>query len=91
MKLALYKWVNAPAGWSSPVVLDAEREHEEYVRVSEIIDVDFPPRDEGEAVQDEVVQLDRAIEEIKKEALIKVEAIQQRKAELLALTHEVSK
>ena len=56
-----------------------------YVRVSEYVEITFPPRQKEEAIAEELDQLDKAANEIRvkaQDALIKIE---ERRQSLLAL------
>ena len=57
-----------------------------YVRVSEWIEVEFPPRAPDAMIPEEVRQLDAKLEELKADFAKKVTAIEAAKANLLAIT-----
>ena len=61
--------------------------NEEYVRVSEYIDVEFPPRQQAEVVAEQVAAIDIETEKLKDEFSARLNALGARKQELLALTH----
>ncbi len=58
-----------------------------YVRVSEWVEVDFPPRRDEAAIPEEVRQLDAKLEELKADFAKKVTAIEEAKANLLSLVY----
>lgn len=62
----------------------------DYVRITEYIEVDFPELPKDEIVSKQVENLDKEIESTKEEAMKKVAMLQQKKQELLAITHEVN-
>lgn len=62
-----------------------EAEHSGYARVSEWVEVSFPPRDAEEALQEKITCLDKEMEAIRKEALEKLNKLQERRQELLAI------
>ena len=84
MKIAMYKYLDT--SYISPnEVLDWIEESKEYVRTTEIKDVEFVDLPANDLVAVEIESLDSKIEAIKAEAMLKVEALQGRKQELLAL------
>lgn len=80
MKLALYQ------SQRCQVVLEYSeyRKDDEFVRVSEFVEVDFPPREIGEVTAEKVKQLDAVLEEL----MTQIERVRSQKQELLALSHE---
>lgn len=59
-----------------------------YVRISEFVDVEFPPLDNDEQIQKEVAALDHVRQKTVEEFSRKLAEIDQRKRNLLALTHQ---
>ncbi|MFA5166775.1 MAG: hypothetical protein WC449_05820 [Candidatus Paceibacterota bacterium] len=85
--IAVYKNVQ----WNLEIILefDASRDtDEQYARISEPQEVDFVPREESEVIASQLKALDAAEESITQEALEAIKAIQQRKQELIAITHQ---
>ncbi|MFA5875240.1 MAG: hypothetical protein WC901_00935 [Candidatus Margulisiibacteriota bacterium] len=64
-------------------------ENEGYVRITDWVEVDFPERSEGEIISSQVNAIDTLIEKTKEEFSQKIGKLNQKKQELLALTHEV--
>lgn len=58
------------------------------IRISNIVSVEFVPRDDPEIIRDKVDAIEREIETIRMDAMTKIENLKQQKAELLALTHQ---
>ncbi len=67
---------------------DLERPFLQDVRISEWVEVDFPPRAPEEVVPAQLAALDREAEAVRKEFTDKLHKIAERRASLLALTHE---
>ena len=88
MKIARYKRLSSLHIGSWISILPADLDLPGYIRISEIVDVEFPPRADDGAIIEESKKLDAAIEAIKVEATSRIGELQQRKSELLALTHE---
>ena len=82
MKLALFK--NVKYGYAEHV-LPADFGNDEYVRISEIIDVEFPALPYGEAESMEIAIIDKQISKVNADAGSAIAKLEQRKAELLAL------
>lgn len=59
-----------------------------YVRISEFVDVEFPPLTSDEQIQKHVSALDRTRESVVEEFSRKLAAIDRKKSELLAITHQ---
>lgn len=59
-----------------------------YVRISEYVDVEFPPLADAEMINNAIVALDRRREKIVDEFTDKLAEIDQQKSELLAITHQ---
>lgn len=62
-----------------------------YVRISEYVDVEFPPLPNDELIQGAVVALDRKREQVSEEFTRKLADIDRQKSELLAITHQPAK
>jgi len=62
----------------------------EYVRTSEIIDVEFVDRDPSEVTKEKVASVDNRIEEARAAYQVLMNTLEDEKAKLLAITHEVS-
>lgn len=56
-----------------------------YVRVSEFVEVEFTPLDKRETVKAEVAFIDNQIGQVNAAAQVKLNELNQRKSELLAL------
>jgi hypothetical protein len=61
-----------------------------YIRVSEYVEVDFPPLPAEAVTALEIHALDCKIQAIQDQAFFDIAQIKQRKQELLALRHEVA-
>lgn len=61
----------------------------EYARLTEYIEVEFTELPQDIFVNNQVVAIDKIIEEIKSDAMKKVGDLQQKRQELLALTHDI--
>lgn len=61
---------------------------ESYVRISEFVDVEFPPISSDELIQKHVSVLDKAREKVVTEFTRKLADIDRRKSELLSITHQ---
>lgn len=80
MELAKYK--SAQHGFE--LVFEAGNDpdgHSGYTRISEVVEVEFPPRQQHEIIQEEVAELDKTLDEM----MLKIQSIRARKAELLSL------
>lgn len=60
-----------------------------FVRISEYVDVQFPPRPPEEVVPAQIAALDAKEKELRGEFLAKLNDIAEQRARLKALTHEV--
>jgi hypothetical protein len=69
---------------------DDDRPLNGYTRVSEFIEIDFPPLPAAEVVSAEIRSLDEARAKIVETFTAQLAAIDGRKAELMAVTHQVS-
>lgn len=85
-RIAIYKWV--PYGYD--YVKDAEAVETcpdtEYVRKTNIVEVEFEELDEAEVIEKEVKVIEKEIEQIKERSLQSIRVLQDRKAELQGLT-----
>jgi hypothetical protein len=61
-----------------------------YTRLTEYVEVDFTELPKETVITNQVAQFDSAIATIKAKAIEEVDKLNQKKSELLALTHEVS-
>ena len=61
-----------------------------FVRVSEYVEVDFPPRPAEEVVPAQLATLDKAETELRAQFQAKLQEIAEQRAKLLCLTHEVA-
>jgi hypothetical protein len=69
---------------------DEERPCEGYIRISEWIDVEFPPLAPKALVAAEISQLDAERQEVVTEFAQRLKDIDDRKQELMAITYEAS-
>lgn len=60
--------------------------HLDYTRVSEFIEVDFPPRAQDEIVTEQLAALDTLEVQVEKDYATKIQAIKDKRSELAALT-----
>ncbi len=84
MKIALYKNVL----YDNESVYAANgffEESEDYVRISEIIDIDFKMLPYGEAEEKEIALIDKQINEELADHSVKISQLESRKSELLAI------
>jgi hypothetical protein len=91
MKYAQFKdmkfgWINVVGRHES----DLERPYCDTVRVSEWIEIDFPPLPDNEVVPQQLAALDRKQQELVREHLAALQKIADQRAKLLCLTHEVA-
>lgn len=61
---------------------------ENYVRMTEYVEIDFPDREQSEVINSQIAALDAAAEELGKKYMEGLESIKLKKAELLALTEQ---
>ena len=88
MKLALAELFG---GGSSPREWNDRKENDiDYVRTSEIIDVEFTDLPDEIVVPAKVAVIDRGIEGLRAELGEKIARLEDEKAKLLAITHEES-
>jgi len=82
-RLALFKNVE----WGYVFASEESREDaDDYVRITEYIEVDFPDLPLCMVVNSQIDALDKAAEELGKKYMEGLESIKQKKAELLSLT-----
>jgi hypothetical protein len=74
MRLAIFK--NIACNFETVAEKNMEA-CEDYLRISEYVDVDFPPREDSEIVNNEIASLEEDMNQLKRKI-----------GELLALTHE---
>lgn len=63
-------------------------EHEGYIRLSEWVEVDFPPIADQVVIEQEIIQLNAKAAEIRATLGVQIAAIEARKAELLCITDQ---
>lgn len=80
MKIALYKHTKYNTEIISEVTEYTETDSE-LIRISEPVEVEFPPRDQGEIIKSQVAQLDKVLDEL----MTQVYNIRAQKRELLAI------
>lgn len=86
MKIALYALFGTG---SSLHEADAWREgDEDYVRLTDIVEVDFIDRPQEKVIPEKVARIDRGIEGLRAELGEKISKLEDEKAKLLAITHE---
>ena len=89
MKIAQFQRIGDPS-WIA--VFDARPDGsdpctENYVRITEYVDVDFPPRAPEEIVPAQLAAIDRAEKEARAEFQLKLNAFAEARANVRALTH----
>lgn len=85
MKVALFKditWAHSTPTTGGPFMESMK----EYARVSEYVEVEFPPLAAEAVVKSQLDGLDRAEQELRNQFQQKLDAINNRRAELQALT-----
>lgn len=87
MKLAL--WRNLKCGYDTSHG-DGLEGSEDFVRLSEYVEVDFPMLPAADVTEKQVSALDREIREVTTEFAEKLQRLKNMRANLLALTHEVA-
>ena len=88
MKIALFKSI--AYGWTMPAAQhdDGSDPHlDSYVRITDYVDVDFPPRAPEEIVPAQLAAIDKAEKEARAEFQLKLNAFAEARANALALTH----
>lgn len=88
MKVALYKDVHG--GWETVSIGNGLDACENYVRLSEFVDVEFPRLKDEETVRKQLAALDSVRAEVARKFAAALKEIDARKASLQALTHEVA-
>lgn len=63
-------------------------ENSEYVRLSKVIEVDFPELDNETVIKNQVAVIDKQITKVKADAEATLTVLDGRKQELLAIGHE---
>ena len=61
-----------------------------YVRISEYVDIDFPPRAPEEIVPAQLAALDKAEQDLRAQFQLKLNEIADARARVRSLTHEVA-
>ena len=69
---------------------DLERPYVDDVRISEWIEIDFPPLPQKDVIRGQLAALDAEQRKLVKEHLAELQKIANARAKLLALTHEVA-
>ena len=87
MKIALYKSLKYNFESVYKAVGDMESDYD-YLRLSEIVDVDFPMLPDVDVAKAQVSAIDNAIEKEQADSYVRIEAMNQRKQELLAIGFE---
>ena len=59
----------------------------DYTRISEYVEVEFPPLANEEVLKNQIATIDKKIETVKQESIDLINQLQQKKQELLALEH----
>lgn len=67
---------------------NTEKYSQNYVRISEYVDVEFPPLQDEHVVRQQVEKLDAIADRITDDYRNKIAEIQERKSKLLAITHQ---
>lgn len=89
--MAIYKVAVWQASWGGEYATSLEwQDDKDHVRISEFVEIDFPDRETSEVVSEQLSNIDKAIEETKENALKAIEKLQEKKAQLLAITHEAA-
>jgi hypothetical protein len=86
MKIAKYKRVGE---YGYETVSDDGLENcADYIRISEFIEVDFPPLESKEVIQRHLEALDRTETEVRSKFQEMLNSIEQQRAELRAITYK---
>ena len=88
MKIALFKSIEY--GWTMPAAQHdngSDPHLGSYIRITEYVDVDFPPRAPEEIVPAQLAAIDKAEKEARAEFQLKLNAFAEARANALALTH----
>lgn len=86
MKVALFK--SMEYGIEMVSTQATEKYSNGYVRISEYVDVDFPPLQDEAVVRQQIEKLDEIADKITDDYRNKIAEIQDRKSKLLAITHQ---
>lgn len=86
MKIALFK--NTRYSFSFETPAGEWMEHsEEFARITDYVDVEFPPLSDGAVIQQQLDALSRTEQALREKFQGELNGIKTRRAELLALTH----
>jgi len=87
LKLAIFK---SPFGYDTAINEDRSKQevYSDHTQLTEFVDVYFPELTKDVIIAQQVKIVDGLIEKAKQEAIEKMNELQQRKQELLALTQE---
>ena len=89
MKLALYRLATYPNSSPDPYqVSDLKENGKDWVRMSEIVEVEFPPRNPDEIIQQNVRCIDQEIAVEVRDHLQRLNDLKETKSKLLCLTYE---
>ena len=69
------------------VSVDWAENDQNYTRISDYVEVEFPPLENEEVLKNQIATIDRKIETVKQESIDLINQLQQKKQELLALEH----
>jgi len=87
MKLAMYTLYGG--GHGTVHEADSWREKDkDYTRITEVLEVEFKPRDAGDVVVAQVKCLNSMIEKIRVETEAEVTVLEERRDKLLAIEHQ---
>lgn len=87
MKIAIYKDVQYNF---ESICKDSMEGAKGYVRISEFVDVEFPPLSDAETIQKQLHALDSVRAEVSRKFADALKEIDDAKAKLQALTYEVT-
>lgn len=86
MKIALFRYLSPSMSDMTAVREEGmERYSSELIRVSEYVDIDFPPRTDPARISAEVAAIDQEIATVDARAVKEKTRLQQRKTEVLSL------
>jgi hypothetical protein len=77
--------------YGSPIILEKRYAPDEYVRLSEFIDIELPERVTEEVLNDKLDVLDKAETELRAKYQVELENIKTKRQELLAITYQPEK
>lgn len=92
MKIAKFQRVGDP-GWLAifePHADGSDPCTDTYIRVSEYVEIDFPPRAPEEIVPAQLAALDKAEQDLRAQFQLKLNEIADARARVRSLTHEVA-